>query len=131
MTTIEDYLPNFNSVSSVSARNAMIDRFELEMGDFPLAGDEDDILFVLNHLAAYRIPTSTNREANLFNASNNRSLSNKIEVEFSRRGSGGGFFQPSPIISGVLRKARRRSGHRPRVQGESTSLSFQTSLNLA
>lgn len=133
MTTREDYLPAFNDVVSVGETNAMIDRFELEFGDFPICGDDDDILFVLNYLDQVTIPTASNGEVKLFNAANNTDLSRKVEVQFARRGTGGGFFRPSPIISGILRKAGRRGGAgvTPRARGERVRLSFQTSLNLA
>ncbi len=70
MSVMDEFLPEFSSVGAVSAATAMIDRFELEFGDFALVGDEDDICFCLNHLSSHFIPTSDGGEISLFNSGN-------------------------------------------------------------
>lgn len=130
MTTKEEFLPEFSTVTSVTARNAMIDRFEMEIGDFSLVGDEDDICYVLNNLDAFPIQTASGQEVRLFNAANNLRLRSQVRTEFARRGTGAGFYRPFPVVSGILRKSGRRSPSMPRIQGEAVRLSMQVSLNL-
>ena len=91
MTTREEFLPEFNTVTRVTARNAMIDRFEMDIGDFALLGEEDDICYVLNHLDAFPIQTANGQEVKLFSAANNRRLRSQVRTEFAQSGTGAGF----------------------------------------
>lgn len=130
MSVRDEFLPEFGSVAQVSARTAMVDRFELEFGDFSLTGENDDICYVLNHLGAFTIPTSVDSRAKLFNAANNKSIRSRVAVQFASGGSGKGAYHPRPIVAGELSRAGRRQGGTTRVQGEAIRLSFKTSLNL-
>lgn len=125
-------LPPFSSVETVSARAAMIDRFELEFGDFALVGDEDDICFCLNHLSYNTIPTAFGERVVLFNSGNLRNLRSKVDVRFANSGSGPGQFKPRPVLAGGIKRAGFRFGrHRsPRRSGERIRVSFKVWLNL-
>lgn len=132
MSVVDEFLPEFSSVEAVSAATAMIDRFELEIGDFALVGDEDDICFCLNHLSSHMIPTAVGGEIPLFNSGNLANLRSKVDVRFSNGGSGPGQFKPRPVLAGGIKRAGFRSGGGglPRRAGERLRVSFKAWLNL-
>ncbi len=132
MSVTDDFLPEFNTVTSVSATNAMVDRFELEIGDFALIGDEDDICYVLNHLSHHTIPTAYARDVRLFNSGNLQNLRSRIDIRFSDAGTGPGQFRPRPIIAGGIKRVGFRSGRRStaRISGERVRVSLKAWLNL-
>ncbi len=132
MSVVDEFLPEFSTVQAVSADNAMVDRFELDWGDFALIGDEDDICYVLNHLSYFCIPTAHGEEVSLYNSGNLKNLRSKTNVRFSNGGSGPGQFKPRPVVAGGLKRAGFRSGaHRtPKFRGERLRVTLGAWLNL-
>lgn len=132
MSVRDDFLPEFDSATGVSLSNAMIDRFELEMGDFALIGDEDDICYVLNHLSHHAIHSAQGEAVRLFNDGNLRNLRSKTDIRFSEGGSGWGQFRAKPMIAGGIKRAgfRPQNFRQPRFQGERHRISIKAWLNL-
>lgn len=132
MSVVDEFLPEFSTVQAVSADSAMVDRFELDWGDFALIGDEDDICYVLNHLSYLCIPTAHGEEVGLYNSGNLKNLRSKTNVRFSNGGSGPGQFKPRPVVAGGLKRAGFRSGdHRtPKFRGERLRVTLGAWLNL-
>lgn len=133
MSVRDDFAPPFSSVTEVQRENAMIDRFEVEFGDWALNQNEDnkrEICNVLNHLDYYTVRTSRGTDVQLFAGASLRSLRSKIGIPFASGGSGSGPYSPRPIVSGKLVKAGKRQAEFRNAPSRFLHLSFQTSLNL-
>ncbi|MFY0598011.1 MAG: hypothetical protein JXQ85_16390 [Cognatishimia sp.] len=129
MTLIDDFLPSFSSVSEVTSGNAMIDRFVLDIGDYKITGENDQICYALNSLDHFEIPTARDSQVQLFSSANNTNVRAKATVKFSRGGSGNSEYSSRPLISGEIKKAKPRSRF-PALRGGTVTLCIGASLNL-
>jgi len=130
MSARDDFLPSFSSVTEVQEENTMIDRFELEIGDWALDGEVDDICQVLNHLDYYTLRTANGSEVQLLAGGNLRGISGKVQIPFASGGSGSSVYSARPALSGKLVRAGRRQAQFRNIPAGRMRLSFQTSLNL-
>ena len=109
----------------------MGDRLQLEIGDYVLRGDNDDMINVLNNLDSY-ITVSTSSDINipLFAPASVRNLNYKVNVDISEGGRGASAYSAKPIFSGSLMKAGRRPGGQPNLPRGLVRLAYRCNLNL-
>lgn len=130
MSAKDDFLPPFRSSTSVDEENAMVDRLQLEIGDWVLRGVSDDIMSVLNYLGSYiTVSTSSLIHVPLFAPASVRSLNYRVNVDISQGGRGASAYSAKPIFSGSLMKAGRRRDGYPNIPRGQVRLAFRCNLN--
>ncbi|MCD1628186.1 hypothetical protein K7H22_19550 [Seohaeicola saemankumensis] len=114
----------------ISGENAFIDRIQLDVGNWALVGEEDQVLDALSQLREIEVYSSDGEPVSLFNSRVLQRVSDARDLRFRTTTDSDALNRTSPLLAGRINTASWRSQTVSRRPNEVARLVFETHLNL-
>lgn len=124
------FCPPFSLDEVVNSKTAMLDKVEVELGDWLALGETDQIQAMLSDFTNSYINSSDGEILRLFRQRNIPENISQFKIDFSGAGKGrGGAIRPAPVMAGSFKSARQRPFNVNYSQTSAKPFCFDLSLN--
>ncbi|SIT82454.1 hypothetical protein SAMN05421665_1464 [Yoonia rosea] len=126
----DSFVRSLSAQTQITAENAFIDRIRLDVGDWALSGDTDQICDALTNLREAETYTANGECVQLFNNHIIEAIWNVRGLKFNSNPNRDNLAQNAPLLSGKVDLAMWQYRPVSRQPGEQARIVFETQLNL-